>query len=78
MIVLIFSLIYIAEQCYDKVPVYYRDTVMYVDPISRQTFEYGNQIPYESNPQNVISLDPDTNQYYVPTPNHIKRSSLTF
>ena len=41
---------------------------MYVDPIARQTFEYENQIPCENNPQNVISLDQDTDQYYFLTP----------
>ena len=46
---------------------------MYVDPITRQTFEYANQIPCENNPQNVISLDPDTDQYYVLTPQPIKK-----
>ena len=39
---------------------------MYVDAITRPTFEYANQIPCENNPQNVISLDPDTD--YVSTP----------
>ena len=33
----------IAEQCYGKIPVNSLDTVMYVDPITRQTFEYANQ-----------------------------------
>ena len=52
---------------------------MYVDPITRQTFEYANQIPCENNPQNVISLDPDTDQYYVLTPQPIKKDpSLLF
>ena len=60
--------LYIAEQCYDKLPVNYLDTVMYVDPITRQTFEYANQIPWESNPQNVFALDPETDQFYVLTP----------
>ena len=41
------SPLYIAEQCYDKIPVNYLDTVMNVDPITRQTFEYANQIPCE-------------------------------
>ena len=67
------SPLYIADQCYDKIPVNYLDTVMYVDPITRQTFEYANQIPCENNPQNVISLDPDTDQYYVLTPQPIKK-----
>ena len=67
------SPLYNADQCYDKIPVNYLDTVMYVDPITRQTFEYANQIPCENNPQNVISLDPDTDQYYVLTPQPIKK-----
>ena len=67
------SPLYIADQCHDKIPVNYLDTVMYVDPITRQTFEYANQIPCENNPQNVISLDPDTDQYYVLTPQPIKK-----
>ena len=46
---------------------------MYVDPITRQTFEYANQIPCENTPQNVISFDPDTDQYYVLTPQPIKK-----
>ena len=46
---------------------------MYVDPITRQAFEYANQIPCENNPQNVISLDPDADQYYVLTPQPIKK-----
>ena len=29
------SPLYIAEHCYDKIPVSYLDTVMYVDPITR-------------------------------------------
>ena len=50
---------------------------MYVDPITRQTFEYANQIPCENNPQNVISLDPDTG-YYVLTPQPIKKTLIYF
>ena len=72
------SPLYIADQCYDEIPVNYLDTVKYVDPITRQTFEYANQIPCENNPQNVISLDPDTDQYYVLTPQPIKKIPLFF
>ena len=45
------SPLYFAEQCYDKIPVNYLDTVMYVDPITRQTFECANHIPCGNNPQ---------------------------
>ena len=67
------SPLYIAEQGYDKIPVIYLDTVMYVDPFTRQTFECSYQIPCENNPQNVVSLDPDTDHYYVLTPQPIKK-----
>ena len=46
---------------------------MYIDPITRQTFEYANQIPCENNRQNVISLDPETDQKYVSTRQPPKR-----
>ena len=73
-----FSPLYIAEQCYDKIPVNYIGTVMYVDPITRQTIQYANQIPCKYNPQNVISLDPNTDRYYVLTPQpNLKRPSST-
>ena len=39
---------------------------MFVDPITSQTFENANQIPCEDNPQNVISLGPDTNEHTLP------------
>ena len=47
---------------------------MYVDAITRQAFEYANDLPYENsenNPQSVITLDPDIDQNYVlpPQPN---------
>ena len=51
---------------------------MYVGPITRQTFEYTNQTPCENNPQNVISLDPETDQYYVLTRQPIKKTPLLF
>ena len=37
-----------------------RETLMYVDPITRQTFNYATPIECGNNPQNIIELDPDT------------------
>ena len=48
---------------------------MFVDPITRQTFENANQIPRENNLQNVIALDHDTDQNYALTPQSIKKIS---
>ena len=53
--VLITFLLYIAEQCYDKIQVNYLDTVLYVDPITRQTFEDANQIPCEKTRKNLFT-----------------------
>ena len=57
---IVLSPLHIAEQCCDKIPVSYLDTVIYVDTITRQTFKYANQIPSENNPQNVDDLNSDT------------------
>ena len=54
------SPLYIVEQCYHKIPVFYLGTVMYVDPITGQTFEYANQVSCKNKPQNVIALDLET------------------
>ena len=39
-----------------------------LNQITRQTFNYANQIPCKNSPQNVLALDPDTDQYYFLTP----------
>ena len=67
------SPLYIAEQCYDKMAVIFIDIFMYVDPITRQTFEYANQKPCKIKPQNVIDVHPDTDLYYVLTPQPNKK-----
>ena len=59
------SPLYITDKCYDRIPIHYKDTVMYVDPITRQTFTIATPIPCENNPQNIIALDPDTDQFYL-------------
>ena len=42
---------------------------MYVDPITRQTFNYATQIECANNPRNITELDPDTDDgdFYVLT-----------
>ena len=59
---------FIPGKSHTGVPVNNLDTVMYVDPITRQTFEYASQIPFENNPQNDIALGTDTTQNYVLSP----------
>ena len=67
------SPLYIADKCYDRIPVHYLETVKYVDPITRQTFDYATPIACENNPQNTIALDLDSDQYYLLTPEPIKQ-----
>ena len=48
---------------------------MYVDPITRQTFNYATPIECGNNPQIIIELDPDADdgECYVLTPDPLKR-----
>ena len=40
---------------------------MYVDPITRQTYDYATHKPYDNNPRNIIELDPniDDQDFYI-------------
>ena len=48
---------------------------MYVDPITRQTFNYATPIECGNNPQNIIELDPDADDgdFYVLKPDPLER-----
>ena len=69
------SPLYKADKCFGRIPIHYRETIMYVDPITRQTFEYATPIESGNNPQNIIELDPDADDghFYVLTPDPLKR-----
>ena len=71
------SPLYKADKCFDRIPIHYRETIMYVDPITRQTFNYATPIECGNNPQNIIELDPDSNDgdFYVLTPEPLKREA---
>ena len=69
------SPLYKADKCFDRIPIHYRETITYVDPITRQTFNYATPIECGNNPQKIIELDPDTDDgdFYVLTPDPLKR-----
>ena len=71
------SPLYRADKCFDRIPIHYRETIMYVDPITRQTFNYATPIECGNNPQNIIELDPDADDtdFYVLTPDPLKREA---
>ena len=68
---------YRADKCFDRIPIHYRETIMYVDPITRRTFNYATPIECGNNPQNNIELDPDTDDgdFYVLTADQHKRQA---
>ena len=69
------SPLYKADKCFDRIPIHYRETMMYVDPITRQTFKYATPIECGNIPQNIIEIDPDADDgdFYVLTPDSLKR-----
>ena len=71
------SPLYRADKCFDRISIHCRETIMYVDPITRQTFSYATPIECENNPQNIIELDPDTDDgdFYVLTPDPLEREA---
>ena len=69
------SPLYEVHKCFDRKPIYYQDTVMYIDPIKRQIFDCATPIPCDNNPQNVITLDLDFNEQYVLTPELVLRAN---
>ena len=72
---LFLSPIYKADRCFDRTPIHYKNTLMYVDPITRQTYDYATPILCDNNPRNIIELDPDTDDqdFYILHPEPIKR-----
>ena len=50
---------------------------MYVDPITRQTFNYATPNECGNNPQKITELDPDSDdeEFHVLTPEPLKREA---
>ena len=69
------SPLYKADKCFDRLPIHYRETIMYVDPITRQTVNYATPIESGNNPQNIIELYPgaDDGDFHVLTTDPLKR-----
>ena len=69
------SSLYKADRCFDRIPIHFKDTLMHVDPITRQTYDYATPITCENNPRNIIELDPDSDDqdFYILGPETIKR-----
>ena len=44
-----------ADKCFDRFPIHFRETIMYVDPITRQTSKYATPIECGNNPQTLLN-----------------------
>ena len=56
------SLLSKADRCLDRIPIHFKDTLMYVDPITRQTYDYATPITCYKNTRNIIELDLDLDE----------------
>ena len=54
------SPLYKADRCFDSIPKHFRDNLMQIDPITRQTYDYATPLACDNNPRNIIELDPDS------------------
>ena len=72
------SPLYKADRCFDRIPIHFKDTLMYVDHITRQTYDYATPITWDNNLRNIIELDPDSDDqdFYILGPEPIKRKPL--
>ena len=66
------SPLYKADKCFERIPIHYRETIMYVDPITRHTFNYATPIGCRNSPQNIIELNPDADDPQMFKPSQIK------
>ena len=68
------SPLYKADRCFDCIPIHFKDTYMYVDPITRHTYVFATPITCDNNPRNIIELDPDSDDqdFYILAPESIK------
>ena len=68
------SPLYKTDNCFDRIPIHYREIIMYLDPITRQTFNYATPTECGSNPKKIIELDPDADDgdFFVITPDQLK------
>ena len=69
------SPLYKADCCFDCIPIHFKDTLMYVDPVTIQTYHFATSITCDINPRNNNELDFDSGDqdFYLLRPETIKR-----
>ena len=68
------------QSFFGRIPIHYKVTLMYVDPITRRTHDYAIPIPRDNNPIHIIELDPDSDDQdcLILRPEPIKREPPMF
>ena len=69
----------VLKKCYNRIPVYHKERNMFVDPITRQTFDFAEEIACSGGTENAFQLDMDApNTWYqlIPEPVHFKTPTL--
>ena len=66
--------LYEADKCFNCIRIYYKCTVIYFDPITKQTFDYSAPVSCDHNPQIVLAFEPDKNELYLLTANPVLRT----
>ena len=68
---------YKADRCFNRIPIHFKDTRMYLDRITRQTYDYATLIACDNNPRHNIELYPDSDDqdFYIIGPETFKRKS---
>ena len=62
---------------YTCIPIHFKDTLLYVDPTTRQIYDYSTRIACNNNPSNIIVLDLASydRDFYILGPEPIIRKS---
>ena len=70
---------HVMNQCYDKIPIFYKNAIFFVDPITRQTYPDAQVQNCSDRIKNLFQFDMvDENSWFsiTPTPGHRKRPAV--
>ena len=67
----------VLNKCYDRIPILFERTTKFVDPITRQTYDFASQIPFLGDYKNVFQFDfENDNSWYQLLPDPMLLSKL--
>ena len=64
-----------ADKLFDRIPIYNQDTLLCINPITRQSFNYAIHLSCDNNPRKISTLDPDNVEHYLLTPKLVLRAT---